>query len=387
MDKVGFIDEYGDKSIEHSKSGVSTFFIVTAIIVDRANLSNIEAQIRQLTSNFTQSPEIKSSSKVFKDNSKRLAFLIQIAQLDFKVYSVIVDKRKIFKDSGLRFRGSFFKYINNLLDTDLYRYFPFLELVADEHGDEKFMNGFIDYVKQHHFQTELFRKPQFRFGDSKNEPLIQVADFISGTLARCYDPDKIIDNPNQIIDILKDKILHLREWPEAPTVNFRQIETNDNIYNKEIAEFSMNLINQFVLSNEHKQDEPIKNQLICLHYLMFRFKNNPLVYIYADEIIERITNRGISINKRTFTKDIIGKLRDSGLLIVSSQSGYKIPCSEADLIKFFNNYNTKIFPMLKTLEQYNVLIKTATDGLINLLNHKEFSLNKELIEVIKKANR
>jgi hypothetical protein len=387
MDKVGFIDEYGDKSIEHQKSGVSVYFIVTAIIVDRDKVEALNAKIQEIRASFTQAPEIKSSAKIFQDINKRIEFLEKVSDLDFKIYSVIVDKRKIFEDSGLRFRESFFKYINNLLDTDLYRYFPYLELVSDEHGSDKFMNGFITYVKGKHFQTEIFRKPQFRFGDSKAEPLIQLADFISGTLARCYDPAKMIDNPNQIINILNNRILHLREWPEVPSLKYKPVEGSDDTYNPEIADFSLNLISQFIAENEHKIDEQTKNQLICLNYLMFKFKSNSLAYVYSDEIIDRIKSRGVSLNKRFFTKEIIGKLREKGLLIVSSQSGYKIPCSEADLIRFFNNYNTKIFPMLKTLEQYDVLVKAATDGVINLLNHKEFELNKKLIEVIKKAKR
>ncbi|HMG83121.1 MAG TPA: DUF3800 domain-containing protein [Ferruginibacter sp.] len=383
MDKVGFIDEYGDKSIEYQKSGVSIYFIVTAIIVDKENITTLENKIKKITSKFTQAPEIKSNAKIFQDIDKRIAFLEQISLLDFKVYSVIVDKRKVFEDSGLKFRNTFFKYVNNLLDSDLYRYFPFIELVSDEHGTDKFMNGFIEYVNQNHFQTDLFRKPLFRFGDSKNEPLIQLADFISGTLARCYEPAKIIDNPNRIIEILKDRILHLREWPETSSLKYKLVNDIDNLYDSKIADFSLSQIAQFVNENEHKNDDQVKNQLICLHYLVFKFRINPYAYIYSDEIIERINIRGVDINKRLFTKDIIGKLREKGLLIVSSQSGYKIPCSEADLIHFFNNYNTKIFPMLRTLEQYDVLIKLATEGLINLLNHKEFELNKKLIAVMK----
>lgn len=386
-DKVGYIDEYGDKSIEHQKNGVTTYFIVTAIIVDREKVNDIEISLKILFSKISQAPEIKSSAKIFKELSTRLSFLEELSQLDFKIYSVIVDKRKIFEDSGLRFRNSFFKYVNNLLDKDLYRYFPFLELVSDEHGTEKFMTGFIDYVKQTHFQTNLFRKPQFRFGDSKNEPLIQLADFISGSLARCYDPDKMVDNPNQIIDTLKDKILHLREWPQTPSDNYKSIENAANQYQPAIADFALGIINKFIFENERLANDSTKNQMICLHYLVYKFRLNPFSYIYADEILERINSRGINLNKRAFTKEVIGKLRESGLLLVSSQSGYKIPCSEADLIRFFNNYNTKIIPMLKTLEQYNVLIKTATEGNVNLLNHKEFELNKELIEVLKKASR
>jgi len=381
-DKIGFIDEYGDKSIHFEKGGVSVYFIVTAIIINKRDLNEIENKVKELKSKYTQAPEIKSKS--FTDLNKRLQFLTDLSELDFKIYSVIVDKRKIFENSGLRFRESFFKYVNNLLDSDLYRYFPYLEIVSDEHGSEKFMNGFIEYVKNQHKQFELFRNPEFRFGDSKKEILIQLADFISGSLARCYDPGKRIENPNLILDILEKNILHLREWPETPISAIKSSNDSDEQFNHEIANFALNQINHFINSNEKKNDDYTKNQLICLHYLVFRFRNNPYAYIYADEIIERICVRGITLSRRIFTKDVIGSLRDQGILIVSSQNGYKIPASKADLIRFFNNYTTKILPMIETLDQCNVLTKTATSGSINLLDDiKEFEIVKVLINAIK----
>lgn len=382
-DKIGFIDEYGDKSIYYEKSGVSIFFIITAIIVDAKNVEQLKQQFDLLRKKYTQSPEVKSNSKAFRNPDKRLAFLTELSKLDFHIYSVIVDKRKIFESSGLKFRDSFFKYTNNLLDADLYRYFPYLEIVADEHGDDKFMNGFIDYVKKNHEQTELFRKPEFRFANSKSEVLIQLADFISGAISRCYDPNKRIENPNIILDILDKKILHLREWPETPVNFIKQEENDDEVYNHKIADFTLNQIAQFNNKYEHSKLNDIKNQLICLHYLVFRFRNNPYSYIYADEIIDRINVRGVSLTKRNFTKDVIGKLREFGIPIVSSQSGYKLPCSKNDLIRFFNNYTVKILPMLNTLEQFNFLTKTATLGDLDILNIKEFNVIKELIRVTK----
>lgn len=164
---------------------------------------------------------MKSKNFKPKQINKRLDVLRRIAELDFTIYAVVVDKRLVFEDSGLKFRDTFFKYVNNLLDVELYQHYPNLELVADEHGSEKFMDGFIEYVKKNHFQTSLFRNPGFRFGDSKKENLIQLADFIAGSLAWSFDPDQLINNPSQLIDILKLRVIHLRQWPEVPTAFFK----------------------------------------------------------------------------------------------------------------------------------------------------------------------
>lgn len=383
--KIGYIDESGDKSIHFEKEGVTTFFIVTAVIIDENSVNQVREEFQEIARQFTQAPEIKSSSKAFSDFDKRIKFLKDISKLDFRIYSVIVDKRKVFENSGLQFRDSFYKYVNGLLDHELYDYYPYLELVSDNHGSEKFMDGFIDYVEINHNQTELFRGPEFKFCDSKIEPLIQLADFIAGSIAKCYEPDKVELRSKEILQILNKHILHLREWPENPPKLFRKIDEGDEKYDQELVDFIFFRITEFVNSNQERPEIEIKNQLICLNYLIYRFKKDPYEYIFSDEIIDRIRIRDIHLTKRLFSKEVIGNLRDNKILITSSQNGYKIPCCKGDLIRFYNNYSSKIIPMIDTLGKTEIIIKSATSGNMNLLEDKEYKLLKELIEI--KASR
>lgn len=379
--KIGYIDEYGDKSIDYSKDGVSTFFIVTAIIIDSENELLFKEKVDAIRKKYTQAPEIKSKNFSDKDFVRRLNLLEELCQLEFHIYSIIVDKRKIWEDTGLAFRNTFFKYVNRLLDSDLYRYYPYLKLIADEHGDNKFMDGFIEYFSKHHFQGELFKQPSFYFSKSQEEPLIQVSDFISGSLSKHFDPKKKLNGSEKILEILEPKVLHFREWPEVPIELFKSIQNEDFQYDKEIAEFSTRVINDYIRLNEHSGDEIINQQIITLNYLIFRFKNDPFEYVYTDEILARIMQRGkSSLSTQLFRNKIIANLRDNGIIIVSGQSGYKIPCSKADLISFFNRNNHIIKPMLSRLETTNRLIKIATENKIDILDYCEF---KELAEMIK----
>ncbi|HTO17157.1 MAG TPA: hypothetical protein VNJ50_03275 [Gelidibacter sp.] len=113
--------------------------------------------------------------------------------------------------------------------------------------------------------------------------------------------------------------------------------------------------------------------------MIYRFKSNPYSYVYSDEILERLNIRGYSINKRMLNKDIISKLRDNKVLITSSTTGYKLPCCKGDFIRFYNNYSSKIIPMLDTVNKVDILIKTPTFGNYNLLENNEYKLLKELI--------
>lgn len=382
--KVGYIDEYGDKSIDYKKDGVSTFFIVTAIVIDAENETNYSQRVAEIRKKFTQAPEIKSKNFSDKDFSKRLNLLSELIQLDFYIYSIVVDKRRIWENSGLAFRNTFFKYINRIFDLELYRYYPFLELRADEHGDDKFMNGFISYFNKHHYQTELFRSPSFKFARSEDEPLIQVADFISGSLSKFFDPKKEVDNADKIMDIIKPKILHLREWPEMPLELYKSIGEDDYQFNQEIAEFSQKIINDYLVEMESETDEIIIQQTIILNYLLFRFKNNPFEYVYTDELIQRIKQRKqTALSTQLFRNKIIANLRDKGIIIVSSQNGYKIPCSKADIISYFNRNNQIIKPMLSRIEMTNRLIKIATDNKIDILEFSEFHDLSEMIKISK----
>ncbi|WP_405410239.1 DUF3800 domain-containing protein [Maribacter sp. Asnod1-A12] len=382
-DKIGFIDESGDKSIHFTKDGVSTFFIVTAIILDEYSVDKTREQFVEIAAKHTRAPEIKSSAKAFRDFDKRIDFIKDISKLNFKIYSIIVDKREVFEDSGLQFRNIFYKYVNGLLDRELYDYYPYLKLISDNHGSEKFMDGFVSYVEKNHKQTELFRGPKFEFCDSKNEPLIQLADFIAGSLSRCYDPKKINPRSPEILKILDEHILHLREWPENPRHKYSNIELEDEKFNKELVDFIFFRIKNFIHINAENPAIEIKNQLICLNYLVFRFKKDPHEYIYSDEIIDRIRVRNIHITKRIFSKEVIGNLRENKILITSSQSGYKIPCCRGDIIRFYNNYSSKVIPMIETLKKTDIVIKSATSGKINLLEEIDFDYIKRLTDIKK----
>lgn len=377
--KIGFIDEYGDKSIHFEKNGVSLFFIVTAIIVEDDKIEFIKKEFNRVATNFTKADEIKSKSKQFRNLKNRLEFLKQIDHLDYKVYSIVVDKRKIFEDSGLQFRNSFFKYVNGLLDRELYDYFPFLELIADKHGDDEFMQEFISYIELNHKQVELFRGPTFKFADSKEEPLIQLADLISGSISKLYDP-KYEDPENyKLQELLNKKILHIREWPATPLKFYSSITNKDDKFDSELVKFLFFRISEFMELNQESTDIDVKNQIAFLNYMIYRFRANPFSYVYSDEILERLNIRGYSITKRMLNKDIISKLRENKVIITSSTTGYKIPCCKGDFIRFYNNYSSKIIPMLETVNKVDILIKAPTFGNYNLLESDEYQLLRELI--------
>lgn len=78
------------------------------------------------------------------------------------------------------------------------------------------------------------------------------------------------------------------------------------------------------------------------------------------------------ISNSTFRLKIICKLRDAGVIISSSPKGYKIPSNESEIYDFINHGNQVVLPMLWRLKKCRDLVKLATNGKVDLLEHDEY---------------
>lgn len=73
-----------------------------------------------------------------------------------------------------------------------------------------------------------------------------------------------------------------------------------------------------------------------------------------------------------FRSKVVAKLRDKGILISSSNKGYKLPSSSKDLYEFVNHSNSYIQPMIERLIKCRNRIKLATKNELDILDHEEF---------------
>ncbi|WP_262377500.1 DUF3800 domain-containing protein [Pseudomonas poae] len=181
MDRTyAFVDESGNSDIDTSKGGSSGFFIVCSILVAEKDLEAAYAQAEALRMRHFQTGEIKSSNLKPKDSDRRARILNELAELPFKLYFTVVDKSRIQKDGGLRIKTSFIKYVNGLLYERLFRAYPDLQMIVDEHGGQEFQESLKSYVADR-FVDDLFGdKDAFQTMASKDNVLVQVADFFAG---------------------------------------------------------------------------------------------------------------------------------------------------------------------------------------------------------------
>lgn len=374
--KYAYIDEFGAYGFNFESEGCSSHFIVTAIIVDKDDISLVEEGVDNIRKTLFKTGEIKSSI-VGKNHRRRISVLTELMTLPFKIYALVCDKRKIYEQSGLRYKSSFYKFINNLVYQELRISFSNLVIVADEIGENEYLKSFAEYVRKREVPLSFFDESLFRFENSKNSSIIQVADFISGSLAYNYDEwkKKKAEGFNYK-SFLDSKVLMIAEFPKTfENFNLQRNDLNPQ-YNLEIADISYRRAVSFLEKYKKSDDLEIKQQVAVLKYLLFRFMNkSPRKYIPTRELINQLCVLGYDkISIQTFRTKIIAKLRDNDVIISSSSSGYKIPSSEEELEDFINHGKTIIFPMLRRLKKCNDIIKLGTEGKIDLFERAEYQV-------------
>ena len=371
-----FTDEYGAFGWDIDNPSVSTHFIITAVIVKESDLSAFTQKTGELRRKHFQTGEIKSS-KVGKNNDRRLQILSDLQDIPFNFFSVCIDKKKCLENmsaKGLQYKKTFYKFMNNIVHRELRRAFEKITVVADEIGSSDYMHSFCEYVNKQQDMPNLFGDAEFRFENSKGNIGIQLADLISGTLSYVFDRHKRADDTPAYLEILKEKTIRIEMYPKTYDTYILENSAIAEDYDDEIAKLCFAQAVKFIERNADEHDPEIVAQVIVLQYLLFRFMNNDTRgYIYTQELKNQLANTELrGIKDQTFRMRIIGKLRDEGVIIASSQRGYKIPSRQAELYDFINHDAKIVIPMLARLKKCRDLVKLGTVNGLDLLAHPEY---------------
>lgn len=385
MERVyAFTDEYGAFGWDIDNPSVSTHFIITAIIVKESNLNEYTEKAEALRKKHFQASEIKSKN-VAGNHTRRQRILNDMADIPFEIFAVCIDKKKCLDNmntKGLQHKKTFYKFMNNIVHRELRRAFQKITIVADEIGSNDYMQSFCKYVNARQDMPNLFGDANFRFHDSKNDVRIQVADFISGTLAYIYDCHKKCTEAPDYFQMLKNKIIRVESYPKTYETYVLETSVIAEDYDEDIAKICFAQAVKFIEHNANTDDPEISAQIIVLQYMLFRFMNNDTRgYIYTNELKEQLSNTDMrNISDSTFRMRIIGKLRDKGVIIASSQKGYKIPSKQSELYDFINHDAKIVIPMLSRLKKCRDLIKLGTVNELDLLDHTEYSQLKSFFD-------
>ena len=346
MERIhAYIDESGAYGFDFSKVANSTHFIITAVTVKESDIPQVEEAVKKLIVEFGfKNGEIKSS-KIKANNRRRANLISKIIKLPIKAFVLVVDKRKIYKDSGIsKNKKVFYKFLNDLLYTELRRNFNKIIIEADSTGTNAFQSEFYKYVRSKEQPLSLFDEFEFSMTDSMGSVIVQLADLISGSLSYKYEESKILKASN--IDYrkrLSPLILMLKEFPlEYEKFIEEEVKYNTS-FNKTIFDIAYRRAQDFIINAKVDDgDTLVSEQKFVLEYLMFRFLNNKTHrHIGTRELIGALENAGFKRRSiASFRMQIIAKLRDHSVIISSGQQGYKLPSTVEELCEYITHTKT-----------------------------------------------
>lgn len=79
-----------------------------------------------------------------------------------------------------------------------------------------------------------------------------------------------------------------------------------------------------------------------------------------------------TISRDYLMSDIIGPLRDAGVLIASTSKGYKIPTSTADLTDYVEFGSSMALPILRRIEKGRERVLEVTNNEFDIIEGEKF---------------
>lgn len=334
MDKIlGFIDETGDPRFNE---GASQYLEFSAILIESKDEFNIINLLNSIKQKFNL-PEFKSSK--VRNERRRIHILNEIQNVDFRFINLVINKEEVIGD-WKKFPKVFYKYTQRILHSELHRLYSERSVTIDKFGDENYQLSLKKYLDKN-LQLSFF-DDIINVGSAKNNVLIELADFIAGTHRKLNSGE--FENEKEISDLLRKKELHILKWPN----NFHRhiITSIGNDKDKQIAEIAITYAERYITENKGNPENIPR--IITLEYLLFQVKfNDSKRYIYSNELIDWLRQNEIFYKEEEFRKDIIGHLRDDGVVIASSRKGLKIPMTEIELTDYLNYTSARYLTIIK----------------------------------------
>ncbi len=363
-----FVDESGGTDLSKDGKG-NDFYVLCALLIPEDSLGDSERQAADLVKKHAGSGELKSSN-VSNNSARRRRILADISTL-FPYYVLVVNKSLVWQDSGLKFKSTFYKFLHRMLYNRLVVAFNGLSVIADEYGRDSFMESFQSYIQA---KASIFERLEFE--ESKRVPLLQIADMIAGSIRRVYQRQETAD----ILDSIDIKHAAIEEWPPPtkPLVT-GVLEPGEEI-DRVIRRVALQNAKVFVESKLRSDETEEQMQGEAVRFLVERFYREPTEFVFRNEIARHLNEVfSADVNEQYVTTNIFGDARDQHVLVVSTDSGNKLPYTFTDLIKWTERVNSQVLPYVRRLERARNDIKLAAG--LDIVPEREFP---ELAQLLRK---
>lgn len=378
--QYAFIDEYGDYRFDFEKGNGSPHFIVVAILLKESNKESLESELVQISQKYFQTGTLDANI-IDHSPTQTMQLINDLKDLPFSVYAYVIDKRKIREDHGILYKTPFLKYLNRKIYDDLNRTFEQLDLATNEQESKLFIREFKNYIRTRSI-PDLFNYSTFGFNQTQSDSLLQLANLITRILATGYERTIYTDQYRSFSKIFKSKIAAVNLLPQDYKNFLFDYQPEHSKYDEIIIKQAVNLTYKYIEKHRKSEEEDERLRLDFLKFLLFNLKENPDEYVYTEEILDNLNAiRDVKLNPHNFRSSMVSKLRDSGLLIASSNKGYKLPVCLNDLYDFVNLSSLTIHPMIQRISKCRDQILLATNNEIDILEQKEYDYLKRIIDL------
>lgn len=199
-----FIDESGDVGFKLEQGSSEFFVFVLVIFKDTSCAEYVSERIREVKRLFGLSLNYEFKFNKTKKEYK-ITFLQEVCKGDFEIHVTMIDKRNFDKEVFAGMSSSMI--YQKILFTPLLKDPEILQdstLYLDGLGGRSFKRHFKASVRKVLKQEVNVSVKDFKFVDSKNNSLIQLADMVAGSVRRSYQKKK--GDSSVYISIIKDKI-------------------------------------------------------------------------------------------------------------------------------------------------------------------------------------
>lgn len=358
-----FVDEAGTVVLggDGSKPDI---YVVTGVHMPSVEIAAAEEKARRITRTHAKDGELKSS-KIANNLNRRAKVLQDIARAGFCSYSLVIDKRKISIDSGLRWKPSSYKYLHRMFVSSVSSAFQSLDITADKFGSIEFMKSVEDYLRK---RGELFDRLSYL--PSKDSPLLQVADVIAGTIRRVFEGN----DPTELLTYLGYPSMPIEVWPPVATGSASTPACGTNEKSEDaVRSLAVRQARRFVEDNLDSSDLDDRVRAEAIRFLLRRLYEDPTEYVYRDEVVSHVKSvTGVALTVSALTTSVLADARDDGVIIASTDRGVKIPYSIADLAAWVKRVEAQTVPYLQRLGSARRLILTATHSSLDIVTNAEF---------------
>lgn len=178
------IDESGCTGFKLEK-GSSPYFVVAMVIFrDFEEAEKCSRCIAELRGRLNINSEFKFNKS--HPNVKE-SFFISVKKFNFSIRALVVDKRQLYSSHLRKNKDSFYNYFMHMLMKHDEKVLQGANIKVDGSGSQVFKQELSRYLRQYLGPKKIAK---FRFADSKNDDLIQLADMVVGAIARSYNDSR-----------------------------------------------------------------------------------------------------------------------------------------------------------------------------------------------------